>query len=370
MERKQRVLYISAFDHPGAGNRVLLNWLNWLDKNGFGVYVACPNRGWLGKKLSALGGAVVLNSDFQIPNMKTALKNLIAILILCMFIVRHRIDIVHCNSDQAYYMACLAAKITGRPIVTHLRFHYTEQYYAWMFAKWRRPQMIIMVSEAFRAEEQGKLERAAPGVPIKVLHNCIDPDDYDPIPTDQNRTSNKIFYPAVVAERKRQHQLYKIDKILRKHGTPSEFVAAGRVNEPDYWRKCLAEAEENPGNRVFFIGHIDNVTDGYHAAFLSISLSIYETFGYSVLESMAMGVPVVGYQVNAVEEVLGSSETLVPQDDVIELSRKIIELRNNQAYWQKLSHDVRQRVVMFFSPSYICPVLFDYYDEVTKAESD
>ena len=343
---------------------MLVNWLKWLERSDYGVYVACPDKGWLGQQLQALPRRKVLNARFLIPTAKTALTAFLTVLRMCMFILRNRIDVVHCNSDKAYYMACLAAKLTRRPIVTHLRFHYTTQYYRWMFGKWRKPSMIVMVSDAFRQEDEEKLSHAAPGVPLRVLHNCIDAEDYEVICLKQNQASNQVFYPAAIAERKRQHQLYAIDKILKTKGDQCEFTAAGKVNEPGYWERCKEEALSNPDNNVRFVGHMNDVTDGYRNAFLSVSLSVYETFGYSVLESMAMGVPVVGYKVDAVEEVLGTADNLVAQDDVKGLADKISALRNDRASWMQVSKEVRQRVTEHFTPDRICRSLVALYQEV------
>lgn len=316
-----RILYVSAFDHPGAGNRVLVHWLKWLDMNGYDAYVACPAKGWLKGQLSKIGVRKVLNAKFFIPEKRTVLTAAFNIFKLIIFTLRNRIDVIHCNSDQAHYMACVAARITGRPIVTHLRFHYSLDYHTWMFRGWRRPDMIILVSQAFRKEEEPKLKEVMPNAPIRVLHNCIDPKEYPSVNLDKNGPSCYIFYPAAIASRKRQSQLFQIDATLQEDGLSYKFLAAGRVNEKHYWDECKKEAKLYPNAGVCFLGHVDSVVRYYKSSFLSVTLSAYETFGYSVLESMMCGVPVVGYKTPAVQEILQDGGVLVDQNDTVALAK-------------------------------------------------
>ena len=349
---------------PGAGTRVLVNWLKWLEKNDYGIFVSAPMQGWLKEKLSGFKNKKVINAEYFIPSKREYPRFLLLVIRLCLFVFRNRIDVIHCNSDIAYFTACLVAKITRRPIVTHLRFHYRKEFYSWLFGGWRSPDLVLLVSESFSSEESPKIKSIVPDAPIKVLHNCIDINDYPHSTGFKKSGSKNVLYPAAISERKRQAQLYELDWLLRQKGHFVTFIAAGKVNEEAYKTKCEQNALEYPENGVEFVGHISNIADQYANSFLSLTLSEYETFGYSVLESMVSGIPVVGYKIDAVSEVLGESNYLVNLDDVESLAETISYLVNNQKETEAYSDRLRQRAVTFFSPDYICPKLLKLYDEL------
>ncbi len=366
MEKKSRILYLRATSMSGAGTRVLVQWLSWLDRKGFRVFVSAPNKGWLKEKLSQFRNKKVLDAEFYIPKARDYPKFSVLVLRLCFFVIKNRIDVIHCNSDVAYFTACVVARITRRPVVTHLRFHYKKEFYSWLFGGWRKPDLVILVSEAFRHEEIGKIHAVVPGTPVKALHNCIDVSEYPENITPDQWDSDYIFYPAAISERKRQIQLFRMDQILQKKGAGLRFIVAGKANDSQYWELCMQEADRYPGNHIEFVGHVNDVASMYHGAFISLTLSEYETFGYSVLESMASGVPVIGYRIDAVQEVLGESTYLVDLDDIETLVEQIVTLRQDSDQWQAYSKRLRQRARDYFSPDYICPKLLNMYAEVLE----
>jgi len=370
MDKKSRILYLRATSMPGAGTRVLVHWLNWLDRNGYEVFVSAPHKGWLKEKLSRFRNKKVFDAEFFIPKAKDYPRFSVLVLRLCLFVIKNRIDIIHCNSDIAYFTACAVAKITRRPIITHLRFHYKKEFYSWLFGAWRNPDLVILVSEAFRREEIKKIHAIVPDTPVKALHNCIDISEYPESVMSDQWGSDYIFYPAAISERKRQIQLFRMDQILQEKCAGLRFIVAGQAKDIEYWELCKQEADRYPSNHIEFVGHVNDVSSMYRNAFLSLTLSEYETFGYSVLESMASGVPVVGYRINAVEEVVGENTYLVELDNFEALANPIMSLRQDMDQWQTYSKRLRERAQMYFSPDYICPKLLDMYDEVLAKRNE
>lgn len=369
MKNKHRVLYLRATSMPGAGTRVLVNWLNWLDQNGYGIFISAPYNGWIKEKLSKFENKRVLDAEFYIPKKRDYPRFCFLVLRMCVFVVVNRIDLIHCNSDIAYFTACTVARITKRPVVTHLRFHYEKDFYAWLFSGWRKPDLVVLVSESFRREEIEKIHAVTSTIPVKVLHNCIDLKEYPIVPVESQWKSQSVFYPAAISERKRQGQLFEIDKKTRDQDCNLQFIAAGNPKDSEYWDHCKKESEKYPENKVKFIGHVNDVAKEYKESFISLTLSDYETFGYSVLESMASGVPVVGYRVAAVEEVLGGSRYLVEVDNIDALVDVICNLRSDFEEWHAYSQRCLTRAQEEFSPEYICPKLIEMYDEVFQTRN-
>lgn len=353
-----------ATSMPGAGTRVLTHWLRWLCHNNYEVFVAAPAGGWLGERLSRLEGIKTLDAEFCIPQKRDFVKFSILVFRLCAFVIKNKIELIHCSSDVAYFTACLVAKVTQRPIVTHLHFHYPENFYSWLFGSWRKPDLVLLVSKSFLNEDLAKIHAVVPSTPVRVLHNCIEMSEYPEPDVEPQWESDYAFYPAAITGGKRQVELYRLDQILQQKGVNLRLVAAGQAKDEDYLRLCKEEEKVHPQNKVEFVGHVSDVASMYQRAFTSLTLSEYETFGYSVLESMASGVPVVGYRIGSVEEVLGENEYLVALGNVEALSDALITLQQDQNAWKAYSRRIRKRAENYFSTNYICPKLLELYEEV------
>jgi glycosyltransferase involved in cell wall biosynthesis len=347
---------------PGAGTRVMIKWIEWFVKKGHHVSVACPANGWLTETLSK--SVPVIHANFDSPDIKNLARFSFNIIKLCVHVLTNRIDIIHCNSDACYYVACTVAKITRKPIIAQFHFHYELKFYQWLFKSWRSPDMVILVSNSFFEEDFPKINSVIPEVPVRVLYNCIDSNDYGSIDNCLVWKNKNVIYPAAIAPLKQNHQLYWVDKLIRLNGADLSFSIIGKVNNFNYENIMKSEEESNFGNRISRIGHVDNIAEYYHKAFLSVSLSTYETFGYSVLESMAMGIPVIAYNVPAIKEVLGDGGVICEQGDYLAMAKEILHISKNYELWCEMSEKARSRAEEKFSVEVICSELHEFYKEI------
>ena len=78
------------------------------------------------------------------------------------------------------------------------------------------------------------------------------------------------------------------------------------------------------GQRFIYLGHLDDLRGMMNALDLFVNTSREESFGISVLEAMACGCPVVGYDSKAVDEVvLPHGGEITPQDDIESLKTAV-----------------------------------------------
>jgi glycosyltransferase involved in cell wall biosynthesis len=79
--------------------------------------------------------------------------------------------------------------------------------------------------------------------------------------------------------------------------------------------------------------------------------SMWEGFGLSAAEAMAMGKPVVASKIDGLEEVVvdGSTGTLVPYGDVPGLSAAIIEMLRDESKRRSMGIRAEERVAQYFS---------------------
>ena len=96
-------------------------------------------------------------------------------------------------------------------------------------------------------------------------------------------------------------------------------------------------------NTVFHLDYIDHaqkMASWYQISDLTVALSAWETFGLSIVEAMACGIPVIGVNQGAALEHLKNSKAgvIVPQNNSTRLAQaiqQILSLRSRKAYTQK-----------------------------------
>lgn len=116
-----------------------------------------------------------------------------------------------------------------------------------------------------------------------------------------------------------------------------------------------------------YISDPDLVSDIYNTADVFCITSLAETFPTTVLETMACGVPVIGFRVGGVlEQVLDDCGILVEPRDVKGLAKAIDGLLNNEEKRNKFSLNCRQRALENYSLEKFKNRYVDLYKKILK----
>lgn len=119
--------------------------------------------------------------------------------------------------------------------------------------------------------------------------------------------------------------------------------------------------------QIDVLGFRADVADLLCAADLFAFSSLWEGLGGSVLEAMAMQVPVLAFDVAAVVEVLAGTGELVPNGDAQALGRAMCELASDGARRQRLAAAGQQRFNSAYELNAIIPRMEQMYRAVGRA---
>lgn len=126
---------------------------------------------------------------------------------------------------------------------------------------------------------------------------------------------------------KGQHYLLQAMETLSRRHPRLVLLIAGRTGQatPDIQRLC---SERNLGDRVRLLGHRDDLPEILAASDVFVFPSLYEGLGGSLLEAMALGLPIVASDLPALRELLqdGVGGRLVPAASAEALIETIDEL--------------------------------------------
>lgn len=155
--------------------------------------------------------------------------------------------------------------------------------------------------------------------------------------------------------------VYRLEKDKLNENAIDVFIKTARRNAQvkcliigngyyyDIYKKRVRA--EGMGGRFRFTGYVgyDTLPRFYEKMTVFVAPVHTESFGHVVPIAMGMGIPVAGYNVGALSEILADTSLLAPPGDSDALSKIVIGLLNNRALRMKISHFNRQRAAALFS---------------------
>lgn len=237
-----------------------------------------------------------------------------------------KIDVVHAHTGHAVSLAAMATCGTDIPFVLTRRvdFHLSPN----MLSRWkyRRAARVVAISEGVR---DILLQDGIPPSKITVVPSGVDFDRYKSVravsKTELGFDAGDIVIGqvAALAPHKDQNTFIEAMEILRRDVPNAKAVIVGEgelrpVLEANIRARNLTDSFK-------LIGFKENPLD-YLAAFDVFCLSSKEEgLGTSVIDAMAVGIPVVATNVGGIPELVEEGKTgyLVPGRDPIALANAL-----------------------------------------------
>jgi glycosyltransferase involved in cell wall biosynthesis len=169
---------------------------------------------------------------------------------------------------------------------------------------------------------------------IEVIYPAVDPffqSGADPAEVASVRSRfgidrDYILYVGIYKPRKNHARLLKAFQLLLKTGARSRLVIAGPMGEGKPILQRLA-TELGIAEHVVFTGFVNDadLRALYSGARVCVCPSLYEGFGFTVLEAMACGTPVVCSSATSLPEVAGKAALYFnpykPEEMAVQLGR-------------------------------------------------
>jgi glycosyltransferase involved in cell wall biosynthesis len=247
-----------------------------------------------------------------------------------------RADLIHANSVRAGLIAGAARRLGGPPVIVHVH------------DRLEPGRVTSLVSAALRAGADGFLSIsgwAEAGLerqraPVFRVGNPVDIERFHPRAAHSSRPPT-IGIVAQVTPWKGQREAIETLIRVRAAQPDARLIIAGAVKFADRSTRFdnhtyLAElrgrvAAASLEDGVDFLGECEDVPDLLARCDVLLVPSWGEPFGRSMIEAMAMGVPVVATNLGGPAEVIedGVSGVLVPVRDVSAMAAAVGELLAN-----------------------------------------
>ena len=140
---------------------------------------------------------------------------------------------------------------------------------------------------------------------------------------------------------------------LKKDNPNIHLIVIGSLKKGGHTERLIKEL--NIKDNVFFKKHIskEEIRRLYSTSSVAIVSSLYEGFGYPVIEAMSCEVPLIATNVSSIPELVGKYGLLIDPKDENLLSNKIKNVLSNYDEHKKTAIQGRQHIIKTFNWSKI-----------------
>ena len=359
----------------GGAERQLVELIKGLNRLQYDVHLICLDN-------AAEGYTPLLHQNGIIINYfsRTHKYDFRPIFSIYRYIKEKKIDLVHTFENLGSLYGLLAAKLSGRPVISsairnskdgNFRLTISKK----MFAKFAD----ILVSNS-KAGLTNRFSRMRPH--YRVVYNGMDFSRFKHKQIDLLHIKNElgiaeckyiIGMVASLSTRKDQDTLINAAPLILKSFPDTSFLIIGDGPR----RKTLSEKAKQIGlqNNIIFSGNrsdVETLMQIFDIAVLLTNTDIHlEGISNTIIEAMAVGIPVVASKGGGTDEIIKQNVNglLVPPKNVDKTAEAILELLNDNAKAKRLADAARSLVMKKFNLQRYVKEYEDIYKEVNSKKT-
>ncbi|MBN1439868.1 MAG: glycosyltransferase family 4 protein [Anaerolineales bacterium] len=380
-----RVLFLHGVGDLYGASRCLVRLASALREDGHEVEVWLPDAGPIVTKLESAGVACELAPELRgiTRNTYHRRRSLIhflsespgRILSLSRKIRAARPDVVHTNM-ATLVTAGLAARLSGRPHLWHVREWFGEFSREWVIFQWLLrvcSDRIVCISKTVADQFHPVIRKKT-----RIIYDGLSDSEIQAVSQARVQAFKSKFglerHPAVGVvgrikwKRKGQEVFLRAASLLRNEFPQTRFLCIGSPfpGNEDHLESLQRLAAELGMNHMWIVtGDVDENL----AAIAALDILVHppcqpEPFGMVVTEAMALGKPVIGSDLGGIKEQVENNRTglLIPPNDPPALAEAIKILLNNETLRLTMGARGRARCRECFSwESFYRSMLEEYY---------
>lgn len=346
---QRNILYFSSFGNlRWGGQRSLFHLVTRLDKPSFRPHVVLPTDEDMARQLRLRGVEVIVLDLPKIWGLNV-FDTLGAFRSVLQVIDQHRIDLIHTDGTRNTLYAGLAARLRNLPLVWHIRSSERDRL---------DPILRLLATKIILVADALRKRFAAPAGDDRfvTIYNGVDLASFNgsSVPSHVRKDfaipDGGFLASCLGRIEKRKGQLVLIEACgqLKAQGSPVRLFFAGETAEPDYYRACV-DAVRRYGiqDSTIFAGHLDDPVSLLRESDVMVLPSLSgEAFSRSIIEAMAVGLPVIASDVGGAPEAVqnGVSGWIVPPGDVLTLRETILRLQQDPVLRRQMGEAALERV--------------------------
>lgn len=351
------ILYLSGSVNLWGARRSLLDLLQNIDRREFSVSVVCSKKGPLTGELEkrkinyTIIPLPLWRKGKNLPRIPSSILSLVKV------IKEKNIHLIHCNSHWVNPYGTIAARLTKRKVICHLRDVITtdkiQKYFIY------RSDRIIVISNflkqifnCYRAMK-GKVELVYNGIDTTVFLRRKEKEIADfKMKWGIKQSEYVIGCVGQLSSLKGQEYLLRAVPFILRRFPKTKFLLCGEVRrERDEGRMESVVQELNIERNITFTGWQDDLPAVYSSLDILAFPTLKEAFGRVAVEALSCQVPVVATKVGGVPEIVNDEKDgiLVPPKSSPHLANGIMRILQNPELKRRMGEEGRRKVMEKFT---------------------
>lgn len=349
-KEKNKICFFNSVRSWGGGEKWHFDMSTRLQKKDYQVMVITNSKSELKQKLQDSG---VPTYSFRISNL--SFVNPFKLIHLTCRLKSLRVKTIIINLSADLKVAGIASKIAGvdriiyrRGSAIPIRNTFLNRY---LFG--HVVDEIISNSEETKRTILSKNPNLISDQKIKIIYNGINLEKYDhnPVKFVHNRLGDEIIIGNAgrLVRQKGQKYLLDVAEALVNKGYNIKLLIAGDGKMENELKSQVHRRKLD--GVIHFLGFVDDMRGFMESIDIFVLSSIWEGFGYVIVEAMASHKPVVAFDISSNPEIIEDNVTgyLVKPFDTVEMTHKIEMLINNSDLLSSMGAAGRKRVENLFS---------------------
>lgn len=374
-----RLLVVNHAVEIGGAERVLLRFLERMDRTLFEPALACPQAGPLTEEAEKLGIAVYLgypSARLLAVKRKSLGASRLAMLAypyamavtvvgLASLIRRNGFDLVLTNSAKADIYGSLAARLAGRPVVWRLHDIVDSDAFSRLNILLFRMFASFFASRVLAVSRAARDALAARGVKVDKVVAVYNGIDIEGLRGEAGREKVRAEWGLAadvplagmvgrLVDWKGPDRFIVAAALAGEELPQARFMLVGDAifGEKDYVEELKARASRlDLGERMVFTGFREDALEVMAGLDVLVHASLLpDPLPTVLIEAMALGLPVVAADGGGVREIVedGVTGLVVPPGDVRAMSDAVVKILSDRAEARNMGEAGRERASSLF----------------------
>ncbi len=341
----KNICFFNSTKFWGGGEKLHLEYAERFHAKEYKVFLATKQ----GSPLEAK------SKSFKLPILHVGISNLsvfnpFKIIRLTRLFKANAIDTLFFSTSQDAKAAGIAAKRAGVKRIVYLRglaVPIKKNPLNAYLLKNVYTHLLVNSKETARTMKQN-FDDGFPDEKIKVIYHGIELEQAN-TQNRQGRPDQKqkkiiIGNAGRLTQQKGQHLFIDIAKEIKAKGIDFKIQIAGTGDLEEKLKKDILE--HNLQSYIEMLGFVPDIGGFMRSIDIFALTSLWEGFGYVIVEAMAEKKPVVAFDISSNPEIISNNETgyLVPVNDTKSFAEKLLELIQNDDLREKMGLRARKSV--------------------------
>ena len=184
---------------------------------------------------------------------------------------------------------------------------------------------------------------------ISVINNGLDTDEFAPIENFSRKEYRLITTASADVPLKGLDYTLKALKILKNDFPKVHLIIIGEIKKNGHTERLIKKL--NLEANVIFRSNLSKleIKELYASSTIAIVSSLYEGFGYPVIEAMSCEIPLIATNVSAIPELTSNYAKLIEPKNSEMISNSVKEIFSNYPKYIEIAKKGRQHVIQNFN---------------------